>query len=67
MNRNGLAGQGPMMNGQGQGQQMVKEVVNMLLQGANPEELIAQGVPAEVVEMAMQQVQQIVAQQQQEQ
>ncbi len=52
---------------EGQGQidpQMVQEVAAMLAQGANPEELLAQGVPAEVIEMAMQMLQAEEAQQQ---
>ena len=33
--------------------QMVQQVMELLMQGAKPEELVAQGVPASVVEMAM--------------
>jgi len=36
---------------------MVQEVVALLSQGANPEELLAQGVPIEVLEIAMQELQ----------
>lgn len=49
------------MNGLAQGGQidpaMVQQVMEMLMQGANPEELLAQGVPREVLEIAMQQLQ----------
>lgn len=50
-----------MMQGlAGQGQQesrtppTIKEVVMLLMQGTRPEELLAQGVPQEIVEEAMQ-------------
>jgi len=43
---------------------MVEEVAMMLQQGANPDELLAQGVPMEVLEMAMQMLQGQVAQEQ---
>ena len=50
MEEQGLAAQA----GQDQQQtQMVQQVMEMLLQGAKPEELIAQGVPASVIEMAI--------------
>jgi len=49
------------MSGLAQGGQidpvMVQEVMALLAQGANPEELLAQGVPMEVLEIAMQQLQ----------
>ncbi len=52
MNEQGLA------TGQGQiDPAMIEQVMAMLVQGANPEELLAQGVPMEVLEMAMQQLQ----------
>ena len=44
----GLAGQGQ------QGMDSVKEVVMMLMNGARPEDLIAQGVPEQLVAAAMQ-------------
>ena len=47
----GLAGQGQQ---QAQQQPGIKEVVMMLMQGANPEELIANGIPEEMVAAAMQ-------------
>ena len=43
---------------------MVEEVAIMLQQGANPDELLAQGVPMEVLEMAMQLLQGQAAQEQ---
>ena len=50
MEEQGLAAQA----GQDQQQaQMVQQVIEMLMQGAKPEELIAQGVPASVIEMAI--------------
>ena len=50
MEEQGLAAQA----GQDQQQaQMVQQVMEMLLQGAKPEELITQGVPASVIEMAI--------------
>lgn len=57
----GLAQQGV----QGQEEQMLMQVVQMLMQGMSPEELQAQGVPPQVIQMAMQIVQQEMAKQQQ--
>ena len=58
----GLAGQGQ------QGMGSIKEVVMMLLQGMSPDELIAQGVPQELVAAAMEMLsQQMQAEQQQPQ
>lgn len=57
----GLAQQGA----QAQQQQMLDQVVQMLMQGMSPEELQAQGVPAQLIQMAMQIVQQEMAKQQQ--
>jgi hypothetical protein len=52
---NGLAAtQQPAMDGSGQGQQVVMQAVEMLASGMSPEELVQQGIPAEVVQMAMQ-------------
>ena len=46
----GLAAQA----GQDQQQaQMVQQVMEMLVQGATPEELVQQGVPASIIEMAV--------------
>ena len=50
----GLAQQGA----QAQQQQMLDQVVQMLMQGMSPEELQAQGVPAQLIQMAMQIVEQ---------
>ena len=51
MEEQGLAQQ---QAGQDQAQaQMVQQVMEALMQGAKPEELIAQGVPAAVIEMAI--------------
>jgi len=57
-------GQGRGMGGQGQGlagvqgQITVEQVIQMLMQGAAPEELAAQGVPMELIEQAMMAIQQ---------
>ena len=50
----GLAQQGA----QAQQQQMLDQVVQMLMQGMSPEELQAQGVPAQLIQTAMQIVEQ---------
>jgi hypothetical protein len=47
----GLAGQG---QAQAQQQPGIREVVMMLMQGAKPEDLMAQGIPPEVIKAAMQ-------------
>ena len=47
--------------------QMVQQVATMLAQGVSPEELMSQGVPQQVVEMAMAMLQEQAAQQQQTQ
>ena len=47
--------------------QMVQQVATMLAQGVSPEELVNQGVPPQVVEMAMAMLQEQAAQQQQTQ
>ena len=60
MEEQGLAVQA----GQDQQQaQMVQQVMEMLMQGAKPEELVAQGVPASVIEMAMKMLREQQAQQ----
>lgn len=60
MQEQGLAGQAAMGgSGQGIGQgqaQMVQEVARALMQGATPEQLIQQGVPAEVIQMAIEMI-----------
>ena len=43
--------------------QMVQQVMELLMQGTKPEELIAQGVPASVIEMAMEMLREQQAQQ----
>lgn len=56
MGEDGLAFQSVQGQGQGPGQvsqDMINEIVQMLLSGVSPEELIQQGVPVEVVEEAM--------------
>lgn len=50
MEEQGLAAQA--VQGQDQAM-MVQQVMEALMQGAKPEELIAQGVPASVIEMAI--------------
>lgn len=41
-----------------QGENMLKEIAAMIMQGMSPEELVAQGVPQELVEAAMEMVMQ---------
>lgn len=64
MNEQGLAqqagGQGPMVD-----PEMVQQVAQALMQGMTPEELVAKGVPQEVIEAAIAIVQAQAAQQQQ--
>ena len=59
----------PAMDGTGsgnmQGRQMVDQVKEMLLQGATPEQLVAEGIPEEIIQMAIQELQQEIAQQSQ--
>lgn len=60
----GLAGmsagqsQGQMPQGPDQQLPTVEEVIDMLLQGAKPEELIQMGIPEELIMQAMQMLQQ---------
>lgn len=50
----GLAAQGQMQEQQGPTQeQLVMKVAELLAQGVTPEQLNAQGVPMDVIEMAM--------------
>ena len=50
----GLAAQGSMQGQQGPTQeQLVMKVAELLAQGVTPEQLNAQGVPMDVIEMAM--------------
>ena len=37
---------------------MIKQVIQLLMQGVSPEELIQKGVPAEVIQMAMEMIKQ---------
>lgn len=60
--RQGLAATGAMGQGigqigqnQGQGNRIVMEVAKLLMQGVTPEELVQQGVPIEIIEIALQQ------------
>ena len=59
----GLAGmsagqpQGQMPQGHGQQMPTVEEVIDMLLQGASPEELVQMGIPEELIMQAMQMLQ----------
>ena len=62
----------PMMDGSGQGQgqgqrQMIDEVKQMLMQGATPEQLEQQGIPPEIIQMAIAELQQEMAAQQPQQ
>lgn len=50
MNEQGLAA----MSATPAPQVTVEQVIQMLMQGANPEELVAQGVPMEMIQQAMQ-------------
>jgi len=62
----GLAQQQAMGGGQQgmQTEEMLKQVVQLLMQGVTPEELMAKGVPQEVIEAAMRIMQQQQMQQQ---
>jgi hypothetical protein len=50
MNEQGLAA----MSATPASQVTVEQVIQMLMQGANPEELAAQGIPIETIQQAMQ-------------
>ena len=58
-----MNGQGQGLGLAGQGPAMVEQAVQMLIQGATPEQLLQAGIPAIVIEQAMA----IVAQQMQQQ
>ena len=58
------AGQGMGMGGQGSPEQMIQQVVQMLMEGVDPEQLVQQGVPIEVIQAA---IEIIMAQEQQAQ
>ena len=62
MEEQGLAGQS-QVGQDAQMAQMVQQVMEMLMQGAKPEELIAQGIPASVIEMAVKMLREQQAQQ----
>lgn len=54
MDEQGLAAQGQMQGQQGPTtEQIVQKVAELLSQGVTPEQLNAQGVPMDVIEMAM--------------
>ena len=65
MEEQGLAQQAAAQGAGGMGQQMptVEELVELLLQGITPEELVNAGVPQQLVEQAMAMAQQMAAQQ----
>lgn len=55
----GLAAQGQMQGQQGPtAEQMVQKVAELLAQGVTPEQLLSKGVPQEIIDMAMQLLQQ---------
>ena len=56
MGEEGLAAmsQGQPVGGEAQLQQDIEKIAQLLLQGIPPEELVAQGIPAELVEQAIQ-------------
>lgn len=59
MDEQGLAAQGQMQGQQGPTtEQMVQKVAELLAQGVTPEQLIEKGVPQEIIDMAMQLLQQ---------
>ncbi len=59
MDEQGLAAQGQMQGQQGPTtEQMVQKVAELLAQGVTPEQLLAKGVPQEIIDMAMQLLQQ---------
>ena len=68
MNENGqgLAAQAMQQEAQGQGQMpTVEQIIQLLMEGRTPEELIQAGVPQELVEQAMMIIQQEMQAQQQ--
>jgi len=60
----GLAGQGAMAP-MDQERQMIDEIKNMLMQGVDPQELISQGIPEQLIALAIQELEQEIAQEQQ--
>ena len=66
MEEQGLAQQAAAQGAGGMGQQMpsVEELAELLLQGITPEELVAAGVPQQLVEQAMAMAQQMAGGQQ---
>jgi hypothetical protein len=63
MNEQGLAAQGQMQQGPTI-EQMVQKVAELLAQGVTAEQLMQQGVPQEIIDMAMQLLQSQQGQQQ---
>ena len=65
MEEQGLAQQAAAQGAGGLGQQMpsVEELVQLLMQGITPEELVQAGVPQQLVEQAVAMAQQMAAQQ----
>jgi len=57
-------GMGMGMGGQGSPEQMIQQVVQMLMEGVDPEQLVQQGVPIEIIQAA---IEIIMAQEQQAQ
>lgn len=60
---NGLAGQGAMAP-MDQERQMIDEIKTMLMQGVDPQELISQGIPEQLIALAIQELEQEIAQEQ---
>lgn len=58
MEEMGLAGASAMQGQQGNQEEMVGQVIQALMQGMSPEELLQQGVPAEIIQMAIQMIKQ---------
>lgn len=67
MDEQGLAAQGQPQGQQGPStQEIVQKVAELLAQGVTPEQLLAKGVPQEIIDMAMQLLQQQQGQNQQQ-
>ncbi len=54
----GLAASGAPQGQQAGMEEMVMKVAELLAQGVNPQDLLAQGVPQEIIDMAVQMLQQ---------
>ena len=61
----GLAQQSQPQGGPDQERAMIDQVKQMLMQGATPEQLVAEGVPEQLIQIAIQELQQEMAQQEQ--